>query len=85
MTFGAHLHTTPTTWRAKVEAAWQAGCRRFDGALGGLGGCPMAADELTGNLPTENLLTFLEEQRVSLSLDQIALQHAQRLQREVMS
>lgn len=59
--FGAHLHTTPTTWHEKVSAAYQAGCRRFDGAIGGIGGCPMAADELTGNMATENLLAFLAE------------------------
>jgi hydroxymethylglutaryl-CoA lyase len=56
--FGAHLHTTPETWREKVESAYQAGCRRFDGAILGYGGCPMAADELVGNMPTENLLAF---------------------------
>ncbi len=59
--FGAHLHTTPTSWREKVAAAYQAGCRRFDGAIGGIGGCPMATDELTGNMATENLLDFLTE------------------------
>lgn len=59
--FGAHLHTQPYNWREKIEAAWQSGCRRFDGALKGYGGCPMAKDELTGNMPTENLITFLDE------------------------
>ena len=56
--FGAHLHTTPTSWYEKVAAAYQAGCRRFDGAIQGFGGCPMAKDELTGNMPTEKLLSF---------------------------
>ncbi|MBA4853532.1 hydroxymethylglutaryl-CoA lyase [Emticicia sp. BO119] len=56
--FGAHLHTIPDTWREKVESAYNAGCRRFDGAILGFGGCPMAADELVGNMPTENLLSF---------------------------
>ena len=56
---GAHLHTTPDTWREKVDAAYGAGCRRFDGALRGYGGCPMAADDLTGNMPTEQLLDYL--------------------------
>src|SRR5690606_7084982 len=51
--FGAHLHTTPGQWKEKVAAAHGAGCRRFDGAIQGLGGCPMAKDELTGNMPTE--------------------------------
>lgn len=50
--FGAHLHTTPTTWFEKVDAAYKAGCNRFDGAIKGYGGCPMAKDELTGNTPT---------------------------------
>lgn len=54
--FGAHLHTTPDTWQEKVDAAYKAGCRRFDGAILGYGGCPMAADELVGNMPMENLL-----------------------------
>ncbi len=56
--FGAHLHTTPTTWFEKVDAAYQAGCHRFDGAIQGFGGCPMAKDELTGNMPTEKLLSY---------------------------
>ena len=50
--FGAHLHTTPSTWHEKVDAAYKAGCLRFDGAIQGFGGCPMAKDELTGNMPT---------------------------------
>lgn len=54
--FGSHLHTTPTTWQEKIEAAYNAGCRRFDGAILGYGGCPMAADELVGNMAMENLL-----------------------------
>ena len=71
--FGAHLHTTPTSWREKVSAAYSAGCRRFDGALGGYGGCPMAADELTGNMATENLVAFAAEAGEQLALDAPAL------------
>ena len=56
--FGAHLHTTPTTWFEKIDAAYKAGCMRFDGAIQGFGGCPMAKDELTGNMPTEKVLSF---------------------------
>ncbi|MBQ4805643.1 hydroxymethylglutaryl-CoA lyase [Aquimarina sp. MMG015] len=56
--FGAHLHTTPTTWHEKVDSAYKAGCRRFDGAIQGFGGCPMAKDELTGNMPTERMLSY---------------------------
>lgn len=66
---GAHLHTTPTSWHEKVSAAYQAGCRRFDGAIGGIGGCPMAADELTGNMATENLLHFLNDNSLDSELD----------------
>ena len=55
---GAHLHTTPTTWQEKVVAAAEAGCVRFDGAIRGFGGCPMARDELTGNMPTEHLVAY---------------------------
>ncbi|UOQ95871.1 hydroxymethylglutaryl-CoA lyase [Hymenobacter sp. 5317J-9] len=74
--FGAHLHTTPSTWREKVTAAYNAGCRRFDGAIGGIGGCPMAADELTGNMATENLLAFLAERGVDSGLDLAAFARA---------
>ncbi|GAA0744558.1 MULTISPECIES: hydroxymethylglutaryl-CoA lyase [Flavobacteriaceae] len=63
--FGAHLHTTPTTWFEKVDAAYKAGCRRFDGAIQGFGGCPMAKDELTGNMPTEKLLSYFTSQKSS--------------------
>jgi hydroxymethylglutaryl-CoA lyase len=56
--FGAHLHTTPEKWFEKVNAAYKAGCLRFDGAIQGFGGCPMAKDDLTGNMPTEKLLSY---------------------------
>ena len=75
--FGAHLHTTPATWREKVSAAYEAGCRRFDGAIGGIGGCPMAADELTGNMATENMLAFLAERGQAPGLDMTAFARAQ--------
>ena len=68
--FGAHLHTTPGSWQEKVEAAWSSGCRRFDGALKGYGGCPMAKDELTGNMPTENLLSFFEQKGIKTTDDE---------------
>lgn len=63
--FGAHLHTTPTTWFEKVDAAFKAGCMRFDGAIQGFGGCPMAKDELTGNMPTEKLLSYFTKQKLN--------------------
>lgn len=61
--FGAHLHTTPSTWFEKVDAAYKAGCKRFDGAIQGFGGCPMAKDELTGNMPTEKLLSYFTSKK----------------------
>jgi hydroxymethylglutaryl-CoA lyase len=61
--FGAHLHTTPATWFEKVDAAYNAGCNRFDGAIQGFGGCPMAKDELTGNMPTEKLLSYFTSKK----------------------
>ncbi len=66
---GAHLHTTPETWEEKVNAAFMAGCRRFDGAIKGFGGCPMAKDELVGNMPTEKMIHFLENRNIDLKLD----------------
>jgi hydroxymethylglutaryl-CoA lyase len=59
--FGAHFHTTPDAWEEKVAAAYQNGCRRFDAALKGFGGCPMAKDDLVGNMPTEKLITYFKE------------------------
>lgn len=67
--FGAHLHTTPNTWREKVVAAYENGCRRFDGALKGFGGCPMAKDDLTGNMPTENMIAYFNEINEKLGFD----------------
>lgn len=70
--FGAHLHTTPTTWLEKADAAYTSGCFRFDGALKGFGGCPMASDELTGNMPTENLVSYFEGKNIALGLNKEA-------------
>ena len=67
--FGVHLHSTPDTWLGKIEAAYQSGCKRFDTALKGYGGCPMAKDELTGNIATESLITYLQQQNVNLGLN----------------
>ena len=67
--FGAHLHTTPTTWMEKVEAAYKAGCRRYDGAIKGYGGCPMAKDDLTGNMATENMIQYFQDKGVELGID----------------
>ncbi len=58
---GAHFHTTPESWKEKIETAFEYGCRRFDGAIKGFGGCPMASDELTGNMPTEHMVAYFSE------------------------
>lgn len=68
VTIGAHLHTQPHNWKEKVHAAYLAGCRRFDGALKGYGGCPMAKDELTGNMATENMIYYFEDAGEKLNL-----------------
>ncbi len=73
---GIHLHATPGTWLEKVEAAYKSGCSRFDAALRGYGGCPMAADELTGNIATENLLSYLSGQGLHLGLNMDKLAEA---------
>ncbi len=69
---GAHLHTEPKSWRGKVEAAYQSGCRRFDSAMRGFGGCPMAKDDLTGNMATENILSYFDSEQLDLKLDRNA-------------
>jgi len=67
--FGAHLHTQPHNWEEKIKAAYGAGCLRFDSALKGYGGCPMAKDDLTGNMPTENLLYYFDINNIDTHLD----------------
>ncbi len=69
VTFGAHLHTQPHNWEEKVIAAYNYGCRRFDSAIRGYGGCPMAKDSLTGNMPTENLVSYCMEKSVDNNLN----------------
>ncbi len=75
-TWGVHLHSTPDTWKPKVEAAYKSGCKRFDAALKGYGGCPMAKDELTGNIATENVISYLHSQKIDLELNMDKLQEA---------
>jgi hydroxymethylglutaryl-CoA lyase len=67
--FGAHLHSHPNIWEEKVNAAYKSGCRRFDSAIKGIGGCPMAKDELVGNLATENLVGYFEKMNESLTIN----------------
>lgn len=76
---GAHLHSTPQTAKEKIRAAYEAGCRRFDGAIRGYGGCPMAKDELVGNIATETIFAYLDEQNVTFSADRKAFAEAQAL------
>ncbi len=74
--FGAHLHTTPTKWHEKVDAAFKAGCRRFDGAVQGFGGCPMAKDELTGNMPTEKMLSYFTTEKADSNVNWMVFEAA---------
>ncbi len=74
--FGAHFHATPEGRKAKLEAAWQGGCRRFDGAIMGFGGCPFAEDDLVGNIATESLVAYLAEKGVETGFDQTAMNKA---------
>ena len=74
--FGAHLHTTPYSWYEKVDAAFKAGCWRFDGAIKGYGGCPMAKDELTGNMPTEQLVSYFTAQKVTTGVRPMSFESA---------
>jgi len=74
--FGAHLHTTPRAWFEKVDAAYNAGCRRFDGAIQGFGGCPMAKDELTGNMPTEKMLSYFTTKKADSNLNPFSFESA---------
>jgi len=74
--FGAHLHTTPNAWHEKIDAAYKAGCRRFDGAIQGFGGCPMAKDELTGNMPTEKMLSYFTAEKVLSNINPMSFESA---------
>ncbi len=74
--FGAHLHTTPDTWFEKIDSAYYAGCRRFDGAIQGFGGCPMATNHLTGNMPTEKLLSYFTALKANTNLSPMSFESA---------
>lgn len=73
---GAHFHTQPQNAFEKIKAAYDAGCLRFDGAIKGFGGCPMAADDLTGNLPTEKLISFFNQHQIPIDIDPIRFEYA---------
>lgn len=83
ITFGVHLHSTAVNWKAKINAAYTAGCRRFDGALKGIGGCPMANDELVGNMATEWMVDYFKEKDILPPLDENALHHCLQLANEI--
>ncbi len=83
--FGAHLHTTPTQWHEKVHAAYNAGCRRFDGAVQGFGGCPMAKDELTGNMPTEKMLSYFTAEKADSGVNWMVFEAAYNKATELFS
>lgn len=80
---GVHLHSTASNWEAKLEAAVKARCRRFDGALKGIGGCPMANDELVGNMNTEWMIGYFEKNKMTLSLDRVALDESLKIAGEI--
>ncbi|QXP57674.1 hydroxymethylglutaryl-CoA lyase [Cellulophaga sp. HaHa_2_95] len=83
--FGAHLHTTPTKWHEKIDAAYSAGCRRFDGAIQGFGGCPMAKDELTGNMPTEKMLSYFTSAKADSNVNWMVFEAAYNKATELFS
>ncbi|MCV6628369.1 MAG: hydroxymethylglutaryl-CoA lyase [Flavobacteriaceae bacterium] len=74
--FGAHLHTNPSTWYEKIDAAYKAGCRRFDGAIQGFGGCPMAKDQLVGNMPMEKVLSYCTQQQTQTGVHPLKFESA---------
>ncbi len=85
VTFGAHLHSVPEAAAEKIEAAYGAGCRRFDGAIRGFGGCPMATDQLTGNIATESLLGVFEKRGIRVDLDVSAFGKAWQMAADVFA
>lgn len=82
-TIGVHLHSTRAHWKAKIDAALSAGCLRFDGALKGIGGCPMAGNELVGNMDTELMIAHFRQRHLLAPLDEDALQESLRLASEI--
>lgn len=72
--FGAHLHSPPDRWFEKIDAAYNAGCYRFDGAIQGFGGCPMATDVLTGNMPTEKLLSYFISKKEKITINPLSFE-----------
>jgi hydroxymethylglutaryl-CoA lyase len=80
---GLHLHSTPETRLEKIQAAYESGCKRFDSAVKGYGGCPMAADDLTGNMATEELISYLYKKEEQLGLDEVKWKEALTLSEKI--
>ncbi|HKC37602.1 MAG TPA: hypothetical protein VKB95_16110, partial [Chitinophagaceae bacterium] len=80
---GVHLHSTIENWEQKLYAAVKAGCKRFDGALKGIGGCPMANDELVGNMNTEWMIDYFEKNNITTGLNKDALAESLRIAGEI--
>lgn len=83
--FGVHLHSHPLHWQEKVDAAYKAGVRRFEGAIKGFGGCPMAKDDLVGNMATENIVLYLENKGLDLGINSTLFLQAQSMAMKIMS
>ncbi len=83
--FGAHFHTDATTWETKIDAAFKAGCYRFDGALRGFGGCPLTGKEIIGNMATENLIAYFTEQKIQLNINMEKFYQAMTLANEIFT
>jgi len=83
ITIGVHLHSTPQERKAKLDAALEAGCRRFDSALKGIGGCPMAQDALVGNMDTEQMISYFEEKGLLEGLNKVALEESLAIASEI--
>jgi len=74
--FGLHLHTHPKFWRDKIDASFDSGCNRIDGAIQGFGGCPMASDNLIGNMPTEKIISYCQEKGIETSINPLKFEAA---------
>ena len=83
--FGAHLHSNPNSWHDKIHSAFEAGCRRFDGAIGGYGGCPMASNQIVGNMPTEKIISFLKTQKTSNNINSLRFENCYNQSLEVFN
>lgn len=83
--FGAHFHTVPDKWKEKLEAAYHSGCTKFDAAIGGFGGCPMAKDELTGNMPTEQLIRYFKSMDLLQQVDTSKFEQAQLISSKIFN